>query len=77
MTDFNKGWWNCFFSFANELLLTYRSGDMEVFAVLNGAGITADEIEEAISQNNLAEDDIVRRTLQDYKNSLLHKENAR
>lgn len=70
MTEFNQGWWSCFCSFANELLLSDRSGDMEVIAVLKGAGVTANEIDEAILLNNLAEDDVVRRTLQDYKNTL-------
>ena len=70
MNDFNKGWWSCFCSFASELLLSDRSGDMEVLAVLKGAGVSAEEIDEAISLNNLAEDDVVRKVLQNYKNSL-------
>ena len=70
MTVFNHGWWNCFCSFASELLLSDRSEDREVMAVLRGAGITADEIEEAISLCNLEEGDVVRIAMQNYKDSL-------
>ncbi len=43
MTQFNKGWWNCFESFANELLL-YRkdvaNNDVHIISVLRAAGVS-------------------------------------
>lgn len=47
MTQFNKGWWNCFTSFAYELLL-YRkdmpNNDGYIISVLQAAGVSKNEI---------------------------------
>ena len=42
---FNQGWWNCFESFAAELLSVDRYAEGICIAVLNGAGITKKEVE--------------------------------
>ena len=52
MTDYNKGWWSCFLSFCNELITSGNSDDREVFAVLRGAGITNDEVDEFVIINH-------------------------
>lgn len=49
MTDFNKGWWNCFESFAYELLLYHKgqaNSDGHLISVLREAGVTPNEIRE-------------------------------
>lgn len=50
MKQFDKGWWNCFNSFANN---TLRDNDSVCIEVLNGAGITKDEIEEVLRNGDL------------------------
>ena len=42
---FNQGWWNCFESFAAELLSVDRYAEGICIAVLNGAGINKKEAE--------------------------------
>lgn len=37
---FNQGWWNCFESFAAELLSTDRTAENVCTRVLEGAGIS-------------------------------------
>lgn len=46
MKQFDKGWWNCFNSFANN---TLRDND----SVCIEAGITKDEIEEELRNGDL------------------------
>lgn len=41
--SFNKGWWNCFESFAAELLDCNPQADNIAYRVLQGAGITQRE----------------------------------
>ena len=40
---FNQGWWNCFWSFAAELLSVNKFADGICISVLEGAGITRKE----------------------------------
>ena len=40
---FNAGWWNCFYSFASELLDVNPNADGICRSVLEGAGITGRE----------------------------------
>jgi len=40
---FNQGWWNCFESFASELLSANRCASALCTSILNGAGITRRE----------------------------------
>lgn len=51
MTDFNKGWWNCFISFAGSLI-DGTSDDSEKVCrdVMEGAGITEQEIDEVLEK---------------------------
>ena len=50
MKQFDKGWWNCFNSFANN---TINVNDSICMEVLRGAGITKDEIEEVLRNGDL------------------------
>lgn len=50
MKQFDKGWWNCFNSFANN---TINDNDSICREVLRGAGITKDEIEEVLRNGDL------------------------
>jgi len=72
MTKFNEGWWNCFMSFANELLL-YRKGtsneDIHIIAVLKEAGISKKEILNSLSSKNYISD-CVRTFLENYVQGL-------
>jgi len=70
MTQFNNGWWNCFVSFAIELLL-YRkqnaNNDQYIVSVLKEAGVRKDEISEYLLLNNYIPDN-VRVWLENYVN---------
>ena len=49
VSQFNKGWWNCFSSFAEEILcngITGSSQEGACLAVLAAAGITLEEAED-------------------------------
>ena len=50
MKQFDKGWWNCFNSFANN---TINDNDSICMEVLRGAGITKDEIDEVLRNGDL------------------------
>lgn len=50
MKQFDKGWWNCFNSFANN---TINDNDSICMEVLDGAGVTKDEIEEVMRNGDL------------------------
>ena len=50
MKQFDKGWWNCFNSFANN---TINDNDSICMEVLDGAGVTKDEIEEVLRNDDL------------------------
>ena len=48
MKQFDKGWWNCFNSFANTI-----NNNSICIEVLDGAGVTKDEIEEVLCNGDL------------------------
>lgn len=50
MKQFDKGWWNCFNSFANNII---NDNDSICMEVLRGAGITKDEVEEVLRNGEL------------------------
>lgn len=50
MKQFDKGWWNCFNSFANN---TINDNDLICMEVLRGAGVTKDEVEEVLRTGEL------------------------
>lgn len=68
-TEFNKGWWNCFCSFANELTNVSSSASMVIRSVLDGAGVTKKEINDVIRSQHL--DKRVVEELKEYKEKSL------
>lgn len=65
MTNFNKGWWNCFCSFANELANVSSSASMVIRNVLDGAGVSNKEITENLKTQHF--DKRVVDELEEYK----------
>ena len=50
LLEFDKGWWNCFNSFANNTLSDNDSVCMEV---LRGAGVTKEEVLHVLNKKDL------------------------
>lgn len=48
MNLFNKGWWNCFLSYTDELAQIERAFDMTANAQLKAAGVEKKEIESVL-----------------------------
>ena len=73
MTQFNEGWWNCFASFANELLL-YRkdmaNNDVHIISVLQEAGVSKNEILTYLASNTCS-NDTARGWLENYVHGTL------
>ena len=62
ITTFDQGWWNCFSSFAEEILCNGMTGSHQeeaCIAVLKAAGITSDEAEAWLDSE---EADLCQRT---------------
>lgn len=43
LLEFDKGWWNCFNSFANNCYMKKGDTLSACYEVLNGAGVTKEE----------------------------------
>ena len=46
MTEFNKGWWNCFITFTNEINID----ESAIINILKGAGVDYQEINTIIEE---------------------------
>ena len=73
MTEFNKGWWNCFISFANELSLWERDCEKVIQAVLLGAGVKVNEIDWVMNEFDEIIEIRVKQELLYYKDKELNK----
>ena len=73
MTEFDKGWWNCFISFANELCFWERDCDRVIQDVMCGAGVKVHEIDWVLSEFGEIIDKRVKQELLHYKNKELGK----
>ena len=62
---FNAGWWNCFYSFAAELLHTDPSAEGVCRSVLQGAGITRREAAWQLDHGPVNDDKVVK-VIRDY-----------
>ena len=62
---FNAGWWNCFYSFAGELLDTNRYADTICIRTLQAAGITTKEAEWQL-EHGRCNDQKVMEVVRDY-----------
>ncbi len=69
---FNQGWWNCFESFAAELLSTEGQAEGVCRRVLDGAGITRREAQ-AWLDKNVPRDAKAERVVYEYWLSLSKK----
>jgi hypothetical protein len=67
MTEFNKGWWNCFISTASELFF-YNNNSCHLEHILTDAGIRKNEISDILSREPQM-DAKVRSFLIDYKST--------
>ena len=66
--EFNKGWWNCFCSFANELANVNTGASMVIRNVLDGAGVTKKEIADNLKSQHF--DKRVANELKEYASKL-------
>lgn len=55
MNEFNKGWWNCFCSYTEELNDRYYNWAETAKAQLTSARVTKDEIVFVLKEYNIAE----------------------
>lgn len=68
MNQFNKGWWNCFLSYTDELAQIERDFDMTANAQLDAAGVEKKEIESVLKTEMMS--DKTRALLIEYKSHL-------
>ncbi len=68
MKQFDKGWWNCFLSYTDELAQIERDFDMTANAQLKAAGVEKEEIESVLKTEIMS--DKTRALLIEYKNNL-------
>lgn len=70
MSEFDKGWWNCFESFSIELGAISSDADKILVSVLHGAGVKAEEIEEVEAMKAASGDyvgSLFNNALENYK----------
>lgn len=68
MTDFLKGWWNCFISFAETNEFYADANDIPCLEVLEGAGVSVEEVDMVLHSTDFQLPDNVVRYLIYYKN---------
>lgn len=67
-SDFKQGWWSCFLSFAEINEFYADANDMPIMEVLEGAGVSIEEID-AVLDNEMFELPVyIVRYLNYYKN---------
>lgn len=55
MTEFNKGWWNCFITFTKEINME----ESAIINILKGAGVDYQEIDTIIEEEDTLEQNII------------------
>ena len=65
MKQFDKGWWNCFLSYTDELAQIQRDFDVTANAQLKAAGVEKKEIEGILKTEIMS--DKTRELLTEYK----------
>lgn len=68
MNQFNKGWWNCFLSYTDELSQIERNFDMITNAQLKAAGVEKKEIRSILKTEMMS--DKIRNLLTEYLDNL-------
>jgi hypothetical protein len=66
--DFKQGWWSCFFSFAEVNEFYADANDMPIMEVLEGAGVSIEEIDEVLNDTSFHLSEYLVRYLNSYKN---------
>lgn len=72
-SDFQQGWWNCFFSFAEINEFYADANDMPVMETLESAGVSVEEIDVVLSDRSFQLSEPLVRHLNSYKNKKLKK----
>ena len=73
MTEFDKGWWNCFISFANELSMWKKDYDKVIQDVMRWTGVTVHEIDWVLNEFDEIIETKVKQELLHYKDKELIK----
>lgn len=68
MNQFNKGWWNCFLSYTDELAQIQRDFDVTANAQLKAAGVEKKEIRSILKTEMMS--DKIRNLLTEYLDNL-------
>ena len=71
--DFKQGWWSCFLSFAEINEFYADANDMPIMEVLEGAGVSVDEIDVVLNDRGFQLSEPLVRCLNYYKNKKLKK----
>ena len=67
-SDFQQGWWSCFLSFAEINEFYADSNDMSIMEVLEGAGVSIEEIDAVLNDTSFQLSERLVRYLIYYKN---------
>lgn len=67
-SDFQQGWWNCFLSFAEVNEFYADANDMPIMEVLEGAGVSIDEIDAVLNDTSFQLSEHLVRYLNFYRN---------
>ena len=72
-SSFQQGWWNCFISFAETNEFYADANDIPVMEVLEGAGVSVEEIDAVLNGTSFQLFDPLVRYLNNYKNKKQRK----
>lgn len=72
-SDFQQGWWNCFLSFAEVNEFYADSNDMPIMEVLEGAGVSIEEIDSVLNDTSFQLSEPLVRYLNYYKSKKQHE----
>ena len=67
-SDFQQGWWSCFLSFAEINEFYADANDMPIMEVLEGAGVSIEEIDAVLNNTSFQLSERLVRYLNFYKN---------
>lgn len=70
MTEFDKGWWYCFISFANELCMWERDCDRLIQTEMRRAGVGVREIDWVLSEFGEIIENRMKQELLHYKDAV-------
>ena len=71
--EFREGWWSCFLSFAEINEFYADSNDMPIMEVLEGAGVSVEEIDAVLNDTSFQLSELLVQYLNNYKNKKQRK----